>query len=62
MLQDTGSQAAGWVVCYCRALWEHISHSYGSVEAGQVLGYHFTEAAQVSLCLSNLFSIAGAVA
>jgi len=35
------------VLRYCYQLWQQVSHCYGQVEAGQVLGYHFSEAAQV---------------
>jgi hypothetical protein len=36
-----------WIVRYCKQLWAAIGGKYGEVEAGQVLGYHFSEACQV---------------
>lgn len=42
------TQLAVLIVRYCRQLWAAVSGAYGEVEAGQVLGYHFSEACQVS--------------
>jgi hypothetical protein len=43
------TQLAVLIVRYCRQLWVSVSGVYGEVEAGQVLGYHFSEACQVRL-------------
>ena len=41
------TQLAVWQVRYCRQLWCAVSGQLGGVEAGQVLGHHFSEASQV---------------
>jgi hypothetical protein len=43
------TQLAVLIVRYCRQLWAAVSGAYGELEAGQVLGYHFSEACQVRL-------------
>jgi hypothetical protein len=46
---DTVAQLAGWVIRYSEQLWVQLEATYGSIEAGQLLGHHFTEAAAVLL-------------
>lgn len=41
------TQLAVWVVRYCKQLWAAVGGKYGEVEAGQVLGHHFSEVCQV---------------
>lgn len=45
----TITQQAVWIVRYCKQLWTSVSGKYGEVEAGQVLGYHLSEACQVGV-------------
>jgi hypothetical protein len=44
------TQLAVWIVRYCKQLWVFVSGKYGEMEAGQVLGYHLSEACQVCVC------------
>lgn len=45
------TQQAVWIVRYCKQLWASVNGKYGEVEAGQVLGYHLSEACQVGVLL-----------
>lgn len=39
---------AVWVVRYCKQLWVSMAAKLSHIEVGQVLGHHFSEAAQVN--------------
>lgn len=45
------TQQAVWIVRYCKQLWASVNGKYGEVEAGQVLGFHLSEACQVGVLL-----------